>query len=484
MKKVVFYSFVLVAVLGGGTSCQKDDVSNAVNQGKVVGQETPWEVPTYSEIRAATYDLPAERYLGKGFNTLRYPLTHSEGFSDYAVLSTQSGAWSPFGREIEEEDLEPIVVSYGTPGELVGYRNEGITESSAMDSISFSANAKYSKTSLTYKTQDITRHLDKSHTFSSFVGRKKKLVMLDLGDADNLEFYLHKRFTRDLSRLSATDLVAKYGTHVVTRYYIGPYMHLKVAAKASSFSKEDIKTIEGKLWSDNFTINKELKSKISRKASDISVIYRQGGSDYIPNNALFNVGELYKEVSTVAALDYEAWHTKIREDNTFLMVAGEQSALHPIPDLISDIPLKIKYVSGILFQTLPPNASGLNYLLCDPRTYEPFKHKGKYLSVGLRHYGNSMEMMDWGLDSNQLFFEGLLLGGNGASHKWDFELQANGLWLVRSRFSGRYLCLDGRLKTQAEDTENLRYWLLNPIVPTPGGNLVKASQLYIKTQKQ
>lgn len=459
-------------------SCQKSEVPQPDKPSPQTSTDESWSAPSYSELRAATHHLAAERYLGKGFNVLERSTSDSRGFSDYAIIAPTATPWSPFGRTIEEEDLQPIITPYADP-EIIQSAHQSLTDKSSMDSIHFSATAAYKGHTLTYLTKDITRRSDKSHTYSSFIYRKEKMVMYDLMEPSSLEFYLHKRFVRDLSRLPAKDLVSKYGTHVVTRYYIGPYMHLSVSASSATFSKEDIKKLEAKIWDSKLNIDYSLQRKVSENLSNIAVIYRQGGSDYTPEKSILNLGSLFQE-ATVSALDVKVWKDQIRGDNTFLMIAEDQHALIPIPDLISSVPLKIKYLSGIIYSVLPPRVLGINYILCKPETYTPVKHQGEYLRVALPHYADCMTMIDLGIDGADILTEGALSNTSRGTHKWDFALQADGLWTVKSRLSGLYLCTDGRLRTAEEDTQGLRYWLLNPIIPTPAGNTRKVSQLFIK----
>ena len=182
-----------------------------------------WNVPSYTEFRIAESSLLPERYLGKGFNLLKSSFTDAGGFTDYSIVSNGTTPWSPFGRSIEEEDLHPIVDAYGNL-DLHQEIHQNLSETTSIDSIRFSTTATYKSNTLSYVTTDVSRNSKKSHTYNSFIYRKDKVIMYDLSDPKNLEFYLNKRFVRDLSQLSAADLISKYGTHIVTKYYIGPYM--------------------------------------------------------------------------------------------------------------------------------------------------------------------------------------------------------------------------------------------------------------------
>lgn len=100
--------------------------------------------------------------------------------------------------------------------------------------------------------------------------------MYDLSDPKNLEFYLNKRFVSDLSQLSAADLISKYGTHIVTKYYIGPYIDLRVSANSSIFSAEDVKKLEAKIWDNKINIDPTLRNKVEKKQKVKSTLSKLG----------------------------------------------------------------------------------------------------------------------------------------------------------------------------------------------------------------
>lgn len=458
-------------------SCQKEMPLNPpsdIKSGKTMTDN--WDVPSYTEFRAAENNLPPERYLGRGFNLLKSSPTDAGGFTDYSIISNGVSPWTPFGRTIEEEELQPIVSSYGNL-DIHQDIHQNLSETTSIDSIRFSASATYKSNTLSYVTTDVTRDNKKSHTYNSFIYRKDKVVMYDLSEPRNLEFYLHKRFVRDLSRLSATDLVAKYGTHIVTRYYIGPYMNLRVSANSSTFSAEDVKKLEAKIWDNKINIDRTLRSKVEKNSTHISVMYRQGGSDYIPEKSILSVSAFYKEGS-IESLDIKTWEKGIRNDNSFLMLGQGEDAILPIPDLISNTPLKIKYVSGILHNLFP----AVNYILCNPETHQPIKLKNECLRVASLSYKDGMNLIHLGVDGGQILTESDITYRAYKRHKWDFEQQQNGLWTIKSRISGMYLCIDGQLRANNTDFDNHRYWLLNPIIPTIDGNTRKMSQLFIQSR--
>ena len=50
--------------------------------------------------------------------------------------------------------------------------------------------------------------------------------------------------------------------------------------------------------------------------------------------------------------------------------------------------------------------------------------------------------------------------------RWQASLNEDGLWTLQSIHTKKYLCRDLKMRTLAEDTAGLRYWGLNPSVPT------------------
>lgn len=346
--------------------------------------------------------------------------------------------------------------------------------------MTLSDGSTYYTKGINYTHGNITLQEGKSHTYTSFVNYPTKSVLYDLLEPTRLEFYLHRSFVRDLRRLPAVELVARYGTHLVTYYTTGAYMKLVLSAKASLFTAEEVARIEEKLCLDKARLSRELKDKIKRNTSGIAIVYKQGGSNYMPNRELLGLGGFYQDTST-PALSEEQWLTKLRpNDNNFISLAEDGQGLVPIANLISDIPLKIKYVSGILHRTQRAASSAISYVLCEPKSLKPFTFKGMVLRVGLSSYADAVEQLMLGTDQMTLFTEGLITGTDQQNGKWNVELGEDGLWTVSSRLTKKYLCTDGALRTIAEDAGGLRYWLLNPIIPTPDGNTRKLSQLFIQ----
>lgn len=456
-------------------ACQDESIEGSNSNSSLAKEPYEWHVPSYVELRASSKNLSVERYIGKGFNLMKYPRYDDRGFTKYPVLALAEPAWSPFGRAIEVEDIQVSLRQEPSP-KIERLLFQDLSAVTQVDTMLLDLGADYQLHALSYINPDITRQADKSHTYSSFVFRKDKSVLLPIKENRNLEFYLDKGFVADLSKLPAEDLVYKYGTHVVKHYYVGPYMRLLLSAKASIFTKNELNKAQEKLWRGKLKFEEQLERKFSERYEDVAIQYRQAGSTYSPQEQLFSFARLSK--SQTDSLDDKAWEDRLVDDHAFLMAPAK--GLVPIPDLIADIPLKVKYISGVLMETRPSKQSVINYILCNPSSYEPFKLKGKYVRLALKSYGDAVGRLRLGLDASKVLQETDFTGVGVKEHEWTYELQTNGLWTIKSRVSGRYLCTDAQMREENEDTKDLRFWLLNPIVPTPNGNSRSISQLLIR----
>ena len=114
-------------------------------------------------------------------------------------------------------------------------------------------------------------------------GYKYLYERYEVADPMDYEFYLSKRFVRDLKVLSAAELVEKYGTHVVTSYSTGASQDLAVAANSSLFTESEVMAIHGALWVGGGILSPELQKKVSNNYSQLGVTYLQSGSKYEPN---------------------------------------------------------------------------------------------------------------------------------------------------------------------------------------------------------
>lgn len=476
--RLLTYSLIFACLVGAFSSCGEEEVIvSGVEDPK--NQSESWDVPSYVAIGEDMGYLRPERFLGRGFDVTHYTYKDYDGFRRGEVLDVASGAWSPFGRVVEYEDLSPNVEPCINLGRQTKY-HQSIARPIGSEVMSFSDGSTYYTKGFNYTHRDITMQEATSRTCASFISCPTKSVMYDLVDPTRLEFYLHKDFVRDLGRLQASKLIELYGTHLVTSYTTGAFMSLVLSAKASLFTELEMAKMESNLWVDKAMLSRELKDKVERNISNISIVYRQGGSDYMPDKDFLGLGGFYQDTS-MPTLSEEQWYAQIRpNDNSFVALPEDGQGLVPIADLISDVPLKVKYVAGILERIKGNPSSAINYVLCNPQSLRPFTLDGKILRVSLGSYADAVERIALGLDHTAMLSEGVLLSTEQKNHSWDFEIGENALWTISSRLSKKYLCTDGVLRTIHEDTKGLRYWLLNPIVPTAGGNTRKLSQLFIQ----
>ena len=274
---------------------------------------------------------------------------------------------------------------------------------------------------------------------------------------------------RDLKVLSAAELVEKYGTHVVTSYSTGASQDLAVAANSSLFTESEVMAIHGALWVGGGILSPELQKKVSNNYSQLGVTYLQSGSKYEPN-----LSSLIDPGYTVGQYDQRLFQEQINANahTTFLeLEEGNPS----IPSLISDIPLKVKYFSGILDLVRPSKLGSTMYVLSNPETYELIPYQSTYLNVMLPRYESQQVFVYIGTGAYQLFEE------EGRSMtRWYARMQETGLWTFQSLKSSKYLCRDFVLRTEQEDTGNLRFWGLNPIVSTGAKSWVSLATLLIR----
>ena len=146
-----------------------------------------------------------------------------------------------------------------------------------------------------------------------------------------------------------------------------------------------------------------------------------------------------------------------------------------IPSLISDLPLKVKYFSGILDLIRPQRVASTMYVLSDPESYVMIPYKTKFLTVMLPRYESQQVFVYIGTGAYQLFEE------EGRSMTtWYARMQETGLWAFQSLKSSKYLCRDFVLRTDKEDTGNLRFWGLNPAVATGAKSRYSLANLLIR----
>ena len=442
--------------------------------------QTQGEYPKFSYLRGLSErELAPDRFLGRSFNLIKYTNNDRDGFAKWDVLDkarlTADNPWSPFGRPVDPEAYAPEHIERDEDSKDPYIRAYSILNSrSYSDSLTISVGAEYKPVTLGYTNKRYTSSETASYIYRSILGYKYLSESYDIRDVSDFEFYLHKRFVRDLKKLTAAELVEKYGTHLVTSYTTGAFQDLAISASRNSFTEGDVAKIHAALWSDKGTLSHEVQRKLTNSQSKIGVTYIQSGSDYIPPQSLLLPTILFDGSKEIAPVDHKSFAEQIRMNarSSFFALEGDNPL---IPSLISDLPLKVKYFSGILDLIRPQRVASTMYVLSDPERYVMIPYKTKFLSVMLPRYESQQVFVYIGAGAYQLFEE------EGRSMTtWYARMQETGLWTLQSITSRRFLCRDFVLRTAEEDSQNLRFWGLNPSIPTLNGNRYSIANLFIQ----
>lgn len=442
--------------------------------------QTQGEYPKFSYLRGLSeQELAPDRFLGRSFNLIKHTNNDRDGFAKWDILDkarlTADNPWSPFGRPVDPEAYAPEHIERDEDSKDPYIRAYSILNSrSYSDSLTISVGAEYKPVTLGYTNKRYTSSETASYIYRSILGYKYLSESYDIRDVSDFEFYLHKRFVRDLKKLTAAELVEKYGTHLVTSYTTGAFQDLAISASRNSFTEGDVAKIHAALWSDKGTLSHEVQRKLTNSQSKIGVTYIQSGSDYIPPQSLLLPTILFDGSKEIAPVDHKSFAEQIRMNarSSFFALEGDNPL---IPSLISDLPLKVKYFSGILDLIRPQRVASTMYVLSDPERYVMIPYKTKFLSVMLPRYESQQVFVYIGAGAYQLFEE------EGRSMTtWYARMQETGLWTLQSITSRRFLCRDFVLRTAEEDSQNLRFWGLNPSIPTLNGNRYSIANLFIQ----
>ena len=462
MKALRNSSYLALAALMalGISSCkEKDDPDRPSPDRKIASEGT---YPKFTRLRGVEpKTLPAERYLGQCFDLVGHTANDAGGFTRRSVLDEKRIAsndpWSPFGRAITPTLRVPRHTELSVQPEDRSFKRtyQSSVDKPFSDSMVVAVGPGYEKETCSYGNRRYSIGSLQRYVYRYTTGYKYLYERYEVADPMDYEFYLSKRFVRDLKVLSAAELVEKYGTHVVTSYSTGASQDLAVAANSSLFTESEVMAIHGALWVGGGILSPELQKKVSNNYSQLGVTYLQSGSKYEPN-----LSSLIDPGYTVGQYDQRLFQEQINANahTTFLeLEEGNPS----IPSLISDIPLKVKYFSGILDLIRPQRVASTMYVLSDPESYVMIPYKTKFLTVMLPRYESQQVFVYIGTGAYQLFEE------EGRSMtRWYARMQETGLWTLQSLKSLKYLCRDFVLRTDKEDTGNLRFWGLNPTVAT------------------
>ena len=454
-------------------SCKGTDAPEHSSSRIVSSKDT---YTSFEHIRdRAIKPAPPARYLGRGFNQVAHTANEVEGFTEGQVLDEKriasNNPWSPFGRAmtsaLRAPRLEEQTIS--SRDRFFARVYQSSKDSPLYDTISVSIGSNYKNIDLAYGNRRYSSGSSHRHIYRYMMGYKYLHERYQSNTSTDYEFYLDEHFVRDLKKLSAADLVQKYGTHLVTSYSTGAALDLAVAANKSLFTSAEVTSIFKALWVGGTALSPQLQSKVKHHYAQLGVTYLQAGSDYAPDvlhpltagdmRGRYDERLFQKQVHALA-------HT------TFLRL---EDGNPPIPSLISDLPLKVKYFSGILDQVRPSELGGTMYVFSNPENYEMIPYQSDYLDVIMPRYESGQVYIFIGPNAYRTFDE------TGRSmQRWYAQLNESGLWTFHSLKSSKYLCRDFVLRTKEEDTGNLRFWGLNPAIPTAELNQYSLANRFIR----
>lgn len=474
-------SLVVLLVLSFGACKDGDAPESKIPENKTPESSSSQDdYPKFSHLRGLSdTELQPERFLGRGFNLVKHTANDRDGFAKWDVLDrariSADDPWSPFGRPIDSDVYAPEHLEQNEdPREPVEHIQTFLSDRSYSDTLKVSIGAEYKEVSLGYTNKRYTSGGTSSYVYRNIFGYKYLSEQYDVREVSDYEFFLHKRFVRDLKKLTAAELVEKYGTHLVTSYTTGAFQDLAVAASSSYFTEGEVSTIHAAFWKDKGGLSRGYVKKLIDNQRRIGITYIQAGSDYVPSKPLLSPSLLFDAPLEIAPLDRKAFKEQLRANARSSFFSLEKG--NPmIPSLISDVPLKVKYFSGILDLIRPQRVASTMYVLSDPERYVMIPYKTKFLSVMLPRYESQQVFVYIGAGAYQLFEE------EGRSMTtWYARMQETGLWTLQSITSRRFLCRDFVLRTAEEDSQNLRFWGLNPSIPTPNGNRYSIANLFIQ----
>ena len=454
-------------------SCKEDDSPKYSSSRPINFGDT---YASFEVIRGrGTKELLPERYLGRSFSQVAHTANDVDGFTQWSVLDEKriaaNNPWSPFGRAItpnlQAPQREEQAISL--QDRFFNWMYQSSKGIPLYDTISVSVGGDYKSREMVYGNRRYSSGSSHQHIYRYMMGYKYLYEYYQTDTPTDYEFFLHKRFVRDLKMLTAAELVQKYGTHLVTSYFTGAALDLAVAANESLFTSSEVTSIFNALWVGGTALSPQLRSKVTHNHLQWGVTYLQTGSVYTPD-PLYPI----TSVDAIGRYDEGLFKEQINPNahTTFLeLEKGNPS----IPTLISDIPLKVKYCAGILDLVRPREVGSTMYVFSDPATYELIPYQSTYLNVMLPRYESQQAFVYIDAGSYKIFEE------EGRSMtRWYARMQETGLWTFQSLKSSKYLCRDFVLRTDKEDTGNLRFWGLNPIVSTGAKSWVSLANLLIR----
>ena len=466
MTKVVRSTTLLglaMLLLAPLPACREQDDTQSRLQRERDGQRGVYT--DYAHIRSTALDQDPDRYLGRSFDKLGFTSQDVQGFRLNEVLDlsrlASDSPWSPFGEALSSTSAPRVRAQAGKP-DTISTLYEALGGDRLRDTLSLDLGGGYKPIHLSYPRHSSTSRPGESYLCRALRGYKYSYRRYDIQQGRDYGFFLNSGFIRDLRRLSASELIDKYGTHIVTSYSIGASQELTVVANSSFFTAEEVRSITGALWRSKGALSPQLEAKVSQHRDQMSLSYLQVGSDYTPPSSFVRPANLFRGGERGIFLDSAAFGDKaLREGKAFFELEGANIS---IPSIIHSLPLQVKYTCGILDRIRPEGQPATMYVLSDPNTYQRIPYQSSFLNILLPKYQDTQVYVYIGSSAYRLLQE------EGSQEReqtrWQASINEDGLWTLQSIRTQKYLCRDLKTRTLAEDTAGLRYWGLNPSVTT------------------
>lgn len=444
-------------------ACREQDDTQSRLQRERDGQRGVYT--DYAHIRSTALDQDPDRYLGRSFDKLGFTSQDVQGFRLNEVLDlsrlASDSPWSPFGEALSSTSAPRVRAQAGKP-DTISTLYEALGGDRLRDTLSLDLGGGYKPIHLSYPRHSSTSRPGESYLCRALRGYKYSYRRYDIQQGRDYGFFLNSGFIRDLRRLSASELIDKYGTHIVTSYSIGASQELTVVANSSFFTAEEVRSITGALWRSKGALSPQLEAKVSQHRDQMSLSYLQVGSDYTPPSSFVRPANLFRGGERGIFLDSAAFGDKaLREGKAFFELEGANIS---IPSIIHSLPLQVKYTCGILDRIRPEGQPATMYVLSDPNTYQRIPYQSSFLNILLPKYQDTQVYVYIGSSAYRLLQE------EGSQEReqtrWQASINEDGLWTLQSIRTQKYLCRDLKTRTLAEDTAGLRYWGLNPSVTT------------------
>ncbi len=439
-----------------------------------------WRAVVSSSSRNTSNLSPLDGYLGRGYDLTKAPSTNPYGIAN-KIIDLNQEAWSPFG--LPPSTLKPKVQRLKLmPTTRFAQKHKVLSEIIAEKDSLVLHLSREKKVEIPLLASSILERAKYDNYARSILQHIKEVIYYDNFTPDVLSSYLRPYFIKSLKRKDAEELVADYGTHLVGRYNLGAVLDFELHSDPYIFNEEATREIERWLWkSPQQRYNSSIMERI--RPFVISYHYRQIGSKpYLKVDKHITFGTLDEMIENDEQISVAKWEEGLVGALNFVSLDEEQKGLIAIPDLIADIPLKVKYTAGILHRSLRNitlgESSNVTYLLSDPKTFEPIQIEGKPLTLNLSSYKDEQTQLYLGDRHMGEFLKYSMIKGQENSRtsilKWDFRLLPSGLWLIRSiaDHNALFLCRDMKLRSKEEDKEGLRFWGLNPLLPNKEGKVI------------